>query len=170
MAGGAALMTRVFVVETSYLCELYKVPMFSNQEFSARLREKWDRERKKGAGFRVPVGCVYQLCDHIADVPDGSRRRELAVRVATDVESSVASAIPWLIVPSHGVNELSSFVRAFASNAGHLKLGLTNSQVVEIARGLKSKYGGVGSYRVHIWTRNQDLKAHEPDDELDPLT
>ena len=169
MAGGAGRVTRIFIVETSYLCELYKVPSFSNPKFSALLRAKWERERKSGAGFRVPVGCLYQLCDHIADEPNGSLRRELAVRVATDVESSVARAIPWLIAPSHGVNELASFVRAFASDAGNLKLGLTNSQVVEIARGLKSKYGGTGTCRVHIWTRNQTLKAYEPDPEPDPL-
>ena len=94
----------------------------------------------------------------------------MAVMVATDVESSVASAIPWLIAPSYGIDQLSSFVHAFASNAGHLKLGLTNSQVVEIARRLKRKYGRAGDYRVHIWTRNQNLKAYEPDGELDPLT
>lgn len=163
-------MTRVFVVETSYLCELYRVPGFSSQDFSELLRDKWSQEYEKGGRFRVPVGCLYQLCDHIADVPNGSRRRELAVMVATDVESSVASAIPWLIAPSYGVDQLASFVHAFASNAGHLKLGLTNSQVVEIARRLKRKYGRAGDYRVHIWTRNQNLKAYEPDDELDPLT
>lgn len=162
-------MTRVFVIETSYLCELYGVPNFSNPGFSSSLRAKWDREREAGASFRVPVGCLYQLCDHIADVPDGRRRRKLAEQVAADVASSVEAWMPWLIIPSDGVTELARFVRRFASDDGHRVLGLTNSQVVEIAKDLKRKYGGVGSYRVHIWTRNGTLKAYEPDLEPNPL-
>lgn len=162
-------MTKVFVVETSYLCELYRVPNFSDPKFSASLRTRWDGEREAGASFRVPVGCVYQLCDHIADVPDGGRRRKLAVRVATDVRSSVENWMPWLIIPSDGVTELARFVHRFASDDGHRELGLTNSQIVEIAKGLKRKYGSVGSYRVHIWTRNETLKAYEPDPEPSPL-
>lgn len=162
-------MTRVFVVETSYLCELYGVPNFSDPNFSASLRTKWDGEREAGTSFRVPVGCVYQLCDHIADVPDGGRRRKLAGRVATDVTSSAQHGIPWLIIPSDGVTELASFVHRFASDDGHRELGLTNSQIVAIANDLKRKYGGVGDYRVHIWTRNGALKAYEPDREPNPL-
>ncbi len=162
-------MTRVFVVETSYLCELYGDPNFSDPNFSASLRTKWDGERKAGTSFRVPVGCVYQLCDHIAGVPDGERRRKLAGRVATDVTSSAQHGIPWLIIPSDGVTELAAFVHRFASDDGHRELGLTNSQIVQIANGLKRKYGGVGDYRVHIWTRNSALKAYEPDREPNPL-
>lgn len=162
-------MTRVFVVETSYLCELYAVPNFSDSAFSASLRTKWDGEREAGASFRVPVGCVYQLCDHIADVPDGGRRRRLAVQVATDVASSVDRWMPWLIIPSDGATELARFVRRFASDDGHRRLGLTNSQIVAIANNLKQKYGRVGDYRVHIWTRNETLKAYEPDREPNPL-
>ena len=43
-------MTRVFVVETSYLCELYRVPNFSDPAFSASLRTRWDREREAFRG------------------------------------------------------------------------------------------------------------------------
>lgn len=111
MAGGAGRMTRVFVVETSYLCELYGVPNFSDPNFSASLRTKWDGEREAGT----------------------------------------------------------SFVHRFASDDGHRELGLTNSQIVAIANDLKRKYGGVGDYRVHIWTRNGALKAYEPDREPNPL-
>ena len=162
-------MTRVLVVETSYLCELYRVPAFSDRRFGERLSAKWEQEERAGARFRVPVGCVYQVCDHIADVPDGHQRRRLADRIATDLKSSTERWTPWLTVPSHSVAELASFVRAFASDPGHLMLGLTNAQVVEIARGLKTEYRGTGGYQVHIWTRNRRLKAYEPDREPDPL-
>ena len=38
-----------------------------------------------------------------------------------------------------------------------------------IGHALKRKYGSSTDYRVHIWTKNVQLKAHEPDREPEPL-
>lgn len=160
-------MTRIFVVDTSYLLELYAVPGFSDRSFSTRLRERM--AGLAGARFHVPAGCLYKFCDHISDVTDGSRRHHLAHRIATDVESSIGRARPWLISPSKGLSELAGFIRAFASDPTRHVVGLTNSDVIEIANELKRKYGSSTDYRVHIWTRNAQLKAHEPDQEPEPL-
>ena len=160
-------MTRIFVVDTSYLLELYSVPGFSDRTFSTRLRERM--AGLAGARFHVPTGCLYKFCDHISDVTDGNRRHHLAHRIATDVESSIGRARPWLISPSKGLNELADFIRAFASDPTRHVVGLTNSDVIEVANVLKRKYGSSTDYRVHIWTRNAQLKAHEPDREPEPL-
>ena len=160
-------MTRVFVVETSYLCELYGLPGFSDQAFAERLQRR--RAREDGARFHVPLSCLYQLCDHIADVPDGNRRRRLSFTVATDVRSSLREGIPWAISFPGGKHELPDVVSAFAANPGLLRLGLTNFDVVRVATDLKRKYGSSKGYRVHIWTKVQALKAYEPDSEPDPL-
>ena len=160
-------MTRVFVLDTSYLAELYSVPGFSDASFSRDLKKRMARE--VGARFHVPVGCLYKLCDHIADIGDGNRRRELARQVAIDVNSSIARGVPWLTSPAAGLDGIAEFVQRFAFNPEHLKIGLTNSEVIETANALKRKYGTGHAYRVHIWTRNQRLKAHEPDPERAPL-
>ena len=160
-------MTRVFVLDTSYLAELYSVPGFSEAAFSRALRKKIARET--GARFHVPVGCLYKLCDHIADVGDGNQRHQLARQVATDVKSSMARGLPWLMSPAAGLDTIAEFVQRFAFNPEHLKIGLTNSEVIEIANALRTKYGTDPGYKVHIWTRNRRLKAHEPDPEPAPL-
>ena len=160
-------MNRIFVLDTSYLLELYSVPGFSDRTFSTRLRERM--AGLAGARFHVPAGCLYKFCDHIADVTDGSRRHYLAHRIATDVESSIGHARPWLISPAKGLDELAGFIRAFASDPTRHVMGLTNSDAIEVANVLKRKYGSSTDYRVHIWTRNAQLKAHEPDREPDPL-
>ncbi|MCE2398668.1 MAG: hypothetical protein J4F34_06490 [Gemmatimonadetes bacterium] len=160
-------MTRIFVVDTSYLVELYSVPGFSDRTFSTRLRKRMTE--LAGARFHVPAGCLYQFCDHIADVTDGNRRHHLAHRIATDVETSIGRAWPWLISPSKGLNELADFIRAFASDPTRHVVGLTNSDVIEVAKVLKRKYGSSTDYRVDIWTKNAQLKAHEPDLEPEPL-
>ena len=132
MARRAGRMTRVFVVDTSYLSELYSVPGFSDAAFSQALRKKMAGEL--GARFHVPVGCLYKLCDHIADVGDGNRRHQLARQVAMDVSSSRARGLPWLMSPAAGLDEIGDFVQRFAFNPGNLRLGLTNSEVIEIAK------------------------------------
>lgn len=167
MARRAARMTRVFVLDTSYLAELYSVPGFSDAAFSRALKNRMERE--VGARFHVPVGCLYKLCDHIADVGDGNRRHQLARQVAVDVKSSIGRSMPWLMSPATGLDGIAEFVQRFAFNPEHLKIGLTNSEVIEIANALKRKYGTDHAYRVHIWTRNRRLKAHEPDPEPEPL-
>ena len=139
----------------------------SERTFSRRLRERMDGLAR--ARFHVPAGCLYKFCDHISDVPDGNRRRRLAHRIATDVESSIEHARPWLISPSKGLNELAGFIRAFASDPTRHVVGLTNSDVIEVATALKRKYGSSTHYRVHIWTKNAQLKGHEPDREPEPL-
>ena len=160
-------MTRIFVFDTSYLLELYAVPGFSDRTFSTRLRERIDG--MTGARLHVPVGCLYKFCDHIPDVADGNRRHQLAHQIAADVESSIECARPWVISPSKGLTELAGFVRAFASDPTRHEVGLTNSDVIEVANALKRKYGSSTGYEVHIWTRNARLKALEPDQELEPL-
>ena len=160
-------MTRVYVVETSCLCELYGLPGFSDPKFAERLQRR--RAREESARFHVPLGCLYQLFDHIADVTDGSRRRRLALTVATDVRSSLDEGVPWLISPPRTRDELADIFGAFATDPGRLGLGLTNSDVVKVAADLKRKYGSSGNYRVHIWTKKQTLKAYEPDAEPDSL-
>ena len=162
-------MTRVLVLETSYLCELYQVPGFSDEGFGGQLRKRFAREAEADSRFFLPIGCLYELCDHVADVGDGSVRHRLAGRIAEDVERSVNEAVPWTLQPSRGVMEAADFVRAFASDPGRLAMGLTKSDIIEVASRLKRKYGDSTGYRVHIWTRNRSLKAHEPGREPDPL-
>ncbi len=160
-------MTRVFVIDTSYLTEFYSVPGFSDSRFSQALIERMAQD--VSARFHVPVGCLYKLCDHITDVPGGNVQHRLARRVANDVQSSVDRAVPWVIAPAKGLSDMVTSVQTFAEDVGRLQLNLTNSETADIAIALKKKYASQPGYRVHIWTRNQALKAYEPDTEPNPL-
>lgn len=97
----------------------------------------------------------------------GKRRRQLAVQVARDVASSIEQGEPWTIAPPDTHQALKRFVAAFASEFATRRIGLTDVQVVETARELRRKYHAKAAYRVHIWTRDQQLKALEPDKEPD---
>ncbi len=161
------------MVETSYLCELYRVPGFSNDRFHRALVARLKREVEHGSRFHVTMGCVLQLCDHIADVKNGQQRRDLATRVTRDVETSSTEGAPWIlrspdVLQPLDAESLPRVMQAFRDNPSYLNLGLTKCDVIGAAKRLHSKYN-MSEYRVHIWTRSEELKAHEPHPEGDPL-
>ena len=161
-------MRTVFVLDTSYLCELYRVPGFHRPELSARIKERIRQHVE--SQLYVPLACLYELCDHIGDVVDGGRRHEIARKVVAHVEASSADGRPWLIVPAADVKaELPQFLRHFLGDPLRLRMGLTDSTIVSEANRLKRKYVASLDYRVHIWTTDTTLKAYEPDPEPDPL-
>lgn len=161
-------MRTVFVLDTSYLCELYRVPGFHKPELSEQIKERI--RQHETSQFYVPLACLYELCDHIGDVTDGRRRREIAVKVVAHVETSAADTGPWLIVPAADVKAaLPQLLRDFSADPLRLQMGLTDSTIVSEAHRIKQKYSASLDYRVHIWTTDTTLKAHEPDPEPDPL-
>ncbi|WP_420637060.1 hypothetical protein [Candidatus Palauibacter sp.] len=161
-------MPTVLVLDTSYLCELYRVPGFHRSELPAQIEE---RIRMRGEDrFYVPLGCLYELCDHIGDVADGGRRHEIAGQIVSDVETSLEDGLPWLIIPAADVEaELPGLLRRFSEDPAHLEMGLTDSTVISKANRLREKYSTSLGYRVHIWTTDRTLKAYEPDREPEPL-
>ncbi|WP_420632651.1 hypothetical protein [Candidatus Palauibacter sp.] len=161
-------MATVFVLDTSYLCEFYRLPGRHRNEFSAKIGQRM-REQPTGR-FVLPLGCRYQLCDHIGDISDGHKRRDLANAVVSDTKASLDDGLPWLIVPVADVKyELPRLLRAFSEDPVRLQMGLTDSTIVSEANRLKRKYGASLDYRVHIWTTDVKLKGYEPDSEPDPL-
>lgn len=65
--------------------------------------------------------------------------------------------------------KLPQLLRDFSEDPLRLQMGLTDSTIVSEAHRLKQKYSASLDYRVHIWTTDTTLKAHEPDREPDPL-
>jgi hypothetical protein len=161
-------MTKAYVVDTSYLLELYRVPGFCSDKAVAEIVRRVGCAIEAHDTLHVPFGCILELGNHIADVPNGQARHELASRLETDIEGSVLSAVPWAITPAPVDRELVALLSSFRSDFAFQGLGLVDSDIIGIARRLKSKYGTLG-YSIHIWTKDQRLKAHEPDPEESPF-
>ena len=161
-------MPTVFVLDTGYLCEIYRVPRHHDPALSRQIRQ---RIRDQAADrFFLPLGCLYQLCDHIGKVPDDELRRQLAQKFVEDVATSLSDSVPWLIVPAADLGEgLLDLLQTYRDDPLHLRMGLTDSTVVREANRLKEQYGDSTGYRVHIWTTDSSLKAYEPDQEPDAI-
>jgi len=71
-------MTAIFVIDTSYLLELFEVPKSSDPQAVTEVRKRYAEAVEGSARLFVPLPCLLELANHIADVPQGDLRHRLA--------------------------------------------------------------------------------------------
>lgn len=157
--------TAVYVIDTSYLLELYAIPGKSSQEASGEIRERLQSAVKRGSRLYVTVPSIYELAKHIVRIPDGHQRRGYAIRLKNNVESSVQRGDPWTVIPSRQLDALRQLVSSFVENHIHDGIDLADGTLIDEAHRLKQERYGGPEWRVHIWTKDGRLKAEEPDRE-----
>jgi predicted nucleic acid-binding protein len=167
------MSTTALLIDTSYLVELFKVPGLFEPDFAERVKKRFSAAVHAGHRLYVPFPVVFEVANHIAGVRDGGARKKLADLLANTVRSCVESANPWIITPAsedilYDLSELLRLCDVYAREMAVQSIGLSDTAIIDEARRLKSKYNQPGD-RVHIWTRDQALKAHEPDAEPAPL-
>ena len=158
---------RVYVIDTSYLLELFAVPGHSTKEARDEIKIRIAAAAKSGARLYVTVPCIYELANHISQVPNGNARRSLAEQVRDTVLSSLDQGTPWTIIPSQQLDTFKNLIVSFIDNHVIQGIDLSDSTLIDEARRLKrDTYQRRGS-PVHIWTKDRKLKVYEPDSEPD---
>lgn len=155
----------VYVIDTSYLLELYAVPGYSTQEAVDKIRRRFKDADKQGARLYVTVPSIYELANHIADVSNGKARWSLAKKLQDAILSSIDEGVPWTIIPSQELSALKKLIASFADNHVLEGIGLSDSILIDEADRLKRTTYRGSDWRVHIWTKDTNLKAREPDNE-----
>ena len=165
MAGKSPLKHPVYVIDTSYLDELYAVPGKSTEAHVGEVRSRFRNAIIQKGRFYVPVPCIFELGNHIG----AKRSHDLARKLLKDVEASLQDQGPWILTPNADFQVLSRLCRAFVGEFVQQAISLTDAFTIFEARRLKrERYKGKG-FRVHIWTKDRSLKSHEPDREPDPF-
>lgn len=155
----------VYVIDTSYLLELYAVPGHSTQEAVDEIRRRFKDAVKQNARLYVTVPSIYELANHIADVSNGNARWSLAEGLQDAILSSIDEGVPWTIIPSQELSALKKLIASFADNHVLEGIGLSDSTLIDEAHRLKRTTYRGSAWRVHIWTKDKKLKAREPDKE-----
>jgi hypothetical protein len=163
------MTNRVYVVDTSYLLELFRVDNFSTEKALAEVTARFKDAFQRAYPIYVPLPCLFELGNHIADVPDGGRRSALAKKLCDTIKTGFEEGTPWTILPSVSLNQIQPLLDAFSSEWAKRKIGVTDAFTIEEARKLKNKYSATLGYAVHIWTKDHALKAQEPDAEPNPF-
>lgn len=177
------IVKRLFVLDTSYLLEFFQVPNCSDKAAYKPIEQRIEVAVTNKEQMFLPLPVLFELGNHIADIKSNfALRKELANKLFDMVKSSIDNETPFIITPLVGELEsikellaaLGKVSEGFKSHiAGARHLGLTDTVVMMEAARLKAKFQPQSStlkkYEVHIWTRHQELKAHEPDKEAHPF-
>jgi len=164
---------RIYVVDTSYLLELYRVDGCSEEAAHTKVLHQFQENIVTGQFF-IPVAVLFELANHIADIHDPQRRRQLADKLRSDINKSISDQTPWVITHATDAQSLDDLLTAlndsatrFANEFALQKLGLTDTTVILEAERLRKKFisTSIRKYQIHIWTRHIALKSHEPDTE-----
>jgi hypothetical protein len=157
-------MTTIYVVDTSYLLEYANCDDFCVPTAVKEVRRRFKKESARGARFFVPLPCIFELGNHIADVKHNARRAVLAAWLVETVSASLAGDGPFHITPAGKPSEIfPELMKRFEGLAAKRSVGLVDSFTITEAERLKAR-----KLKVHIWTNDRALKDHEPDREPDP--
>lgn len=168
MASQSTVVKHVYVLDTSYLLELFGVPGCSNDETSTEIRKRFSQAVEDDSRFYVPYACICEVGKHISEVGDGRSRRRLAKILCDTIKTSVNDNSPWIITPANVLESILDTCREFVGKYVVNGIDLADSSVIHEAERLRKKYSGL-DYKIHIWTKARDLKALEPDSEDVPF-
>lgn len=159
----------VYVVDTSYLLELYAVPTFSEKAAIAAVRERFRMASEARNALLVPFACLWETGNHIATIRDPASRTRWAELLKNEVANALSPARqgPYVVVGAPPLEQLDALLARWADKHVRDGRGLVDAATVETACQQKLKY--TTQRRVHIWTRDRALKNMEPDQESDPF-
>lgn len=158
----------IYVIDTSYLCEIAGCDGYSQPDASKEVRKRFKKAMNQGGRFFVPLPCLFELGDHIADVKHEEKRTKLAEWLRETVTQCLEKSKPWTITPAQSpADVLPSLMARFVPLAGKQKIGLVDAFTESEAKRLKANFKDRKG-RVHIWTNDAALKKLEPDEETNP--
>jgi hypothetical protein len=158
----------VYVIDTSYLLELFRCKGFCNETASRIVHKRFKAANRAGGRFYVPLPCLFEPGNHIADVQHDQLRLKLANDLVETVRLSLGTGKPWKVTPTGPPGEiLPSLLDRFVPLAARQRIGLVDTFTLDEACRLKQEFKAFKA-RIHIWTNDRALKGHEPDAETNP--
>ena len=88
-------LSRVAILDTSWLLELYRVPGDFHESRTDPVRTRTAALTDAGCELFVTLPVLFEVASHITRVRDGRCRRALGERLRDDITSSIACENPW---------------------------------------------------------------------------
>ncbi len=163
-------MSKIIVLDTSFLIELFKIPMDSNQQLHDQAIVLLEDAIRNKYDIYCPVSVLYELANHIVDIKSHEAQRSIAEKFTEMVLTSWHEKVPFIIIPgdmddfeTHGIARLPELCNDYKTSIRQ-GLGLTDCTTIDTARKLKASYTErLKRWPTHIWTLHRKLKAMEPD-------
>lgn len=148
-------MTAIWIVDTSILLELLDIPGFCQDR--ERITKDYQRRLRNGDRFQLPMGVVIETGNHIADVKDGTLRRDRAVQFEGLVRRTVERGRTWQILRLPEPHEFADWCTQFPDEVMR-GLSLVDAMLVRTWETTRRR-GNM--FRVAIWTKEHRLMGYD---------
>jgi predicted nucleic acid-binding protein len=163
-------MSKIILLDTSYLLELFRVPHDSVEGHHLVAKELMTEAIELGYDLYCTLGVLYEVANHIVDVKNVEVQRRLAREFQEMVTLAWEENSPFSIVPNSSsaeiLAEFASLPELCVKYKDTLRQGLSlvDCTIIEVASKIKVNYAArKRKWAAHIWTRHGELKALEPD-------
>jgi len=157
-------MREVRFVDTSVLCNLLPVPG-KCQDREAVVTEVRAVTQRSDIQLVLPVAAVIETGNHIAQLADGSQRRDCARRFAKVLNGVVGGELPWVL---HSVPWDAQLIQLICDGPGEVP-NLADMASAQVGAGDVSILAECHLYAertsnvlVTVWTYDQGLAAYAP--------
>lgn len=148
-------MSAVCIMDTTVFCELLAVPGKSNavDAHQKQMREKVTAREV----LLLPMTTILETGNHIGQVADGGRRRQVAERFVAMVEAAVCGAAPFETTPLFDDKVILGLLKEFPNWVGR-QSGFGD---LTIYREWEEQCARNPRRRVYIWSNDQDLQGYD---------
>lgn len=108
-------MSNVHFVDTSVLVELLDIPKMNDRH--AQAQKEYKELAVKGDVFVLPIAVLIETGNHIAHIPDGTMRYQIAAQFSALVQKAVNAEDNWNTVPSISTSTLEAIIEQFPAQA-----------------------------------------------------
>lgn len=150
-------MNAYSVLDTSWLLELYGVPMKSRADRHATVIEQARTARGR---MVVTLPVLLELARHLVHVRSGRQRHRLVERYCNEVTSSIENNAPWNVMPRRGngilldAQNLVALATRFAAESA-FGYSLADLSILDLVERLRTRGHGVD-----ILTFDDQLASH----------
>ena len=143
-------------IDTSVFVELLNIPGMN--ELYTELKKEYELFYKNGDTFVLPVAVLVETGNHIAHIPDGALRRNIALKFVNLVEKAISTEDNWNVMPEISEDVLREILVNFPNHASS-EIGFGDVSIIEQFEDYWKNRQPIGEMR--IWSLDNHLSAYQ---------
>lgn len=157
-------MSAIVLLDTSIYLNVLDVEGWNQDR--VEVLDTFERRVKNGDSFFLPMATIWETGNHIADLPDGGRRRRFATKLVANVASALNGDTPYQPTHFPKREEFLAWLQEFPNYAQSSKSAKKTREGVSLANLLVIKEwertcARHSMSRVLIWSLDSDLSSYD---------
>lgn len=149
-------MRQVHFVDTTILCCLLRIPNFCDDEYM-EVEGELLTIISRSETLILPIACIIETGNHIAQINDGNTRREIARKFAQYLIDTADNRAPWSLISLEWTpDDLRKFAEIFPDQAMR-QVGFGDVSIIDTYEDYIRRTPGVS---VRIWSTDVHLTAY----------